>query len=128
MFILKKEYHIEIRVDGILYGDTPPTFIMDKSKNVFNQMLMLVERVVALLEDAEFIDDVTHLRIYSDEDVLFESLDSFYTYMVKHKIEGFLEGDLSTYIVVNGFRYRGQVLEEMILLEDLEDNSYGIPS
>ncbi|MEK1829114.1 hypothetical protein AAAC51_08145 [Priestia megaterium] len=48
--------------------------------------------------------------------------------MAKHKIEGFLEPDLSTYIVVNGFRYRGQILEEMVLLEDLKEDSNGIPS
>lgn len=118
---MKKEYTIEIlsvgeRIKGL--KPSPILFCVDKEN--FNDMLLLIEYVTELLTDADFTMDSIgfpapdSLRVFADEDVLFDSLQSFEAYKKKHKIQAWMNSSFRTFITVNDIPYSGELLKGMV--------------
>lgn len=116
---MRREYKIEMFSNGLnIKGFEPTLLAIDKEE--FKDMLILAEYTTEVLSEADFLLDeagkptMDGLRIYADEDVLFDSLQSFEDFKKKHKIEAWMNNSFSTFITINGIRYYGEIEEGMI--------------
>lgn len=119
---MKKTYEVEILnhgeyIDG--YHQCNVNISIDSDD--FNEMLLLVASLNHMKTAAKFNldeqgkdDNGLTIRVFADDEVVFESIAALETYMMKHKVEAWLDYGNETYITVNSIRYHGKVVAGMI--------------
>ncbi|WP_374724214.1 hypothetical protein [Calidifontibacillus erzurumensis] len=116
-------YKIEIRYNGKeIEGMLMSTTTFEVNKTNFNDMVLAVEMISNLLFEAECIvaekdlpvTDIT-LKMYSDNDVLFNSVTEFMDYKKRHRIETRIRSNWSLITYVNNIPYHGEIVEGMLV-------------
>lgn len=114
---MKKAYLIDIRCDRkIIEKMEKELYSFSIDKNDLNEMVWITGVVSYLLFEAQCVTtgDIT-LKVYSEDDVLFDSIEALEKYMRSRQIEHCLSSNLCVVTYVNKIKYYGSIEDEMLV-------------
>ncbi|WP_019156902.1 hypothetical protein [Robertmurraya massiliosenegalensis] len=125
---MEKKYVIEIAIQGKQITEMKGAYLFSLDKDDFNKMVQLCDLISSLMFEADYcVNDLMGLdsneitlKVYSEDEVLFESNEAFMDYKNKYRIESRIRSDFSLVTYVNDIRYYGQIYEGM--LDDISEN------